>query len=60
MSPYKLTWVFFNEHQCSQEFNSVVGMLFYMNINGLLSHPDIVEVFSTQDNVKVFYKRRPQ
>jgi len=32
-------------------------VLLYMHINGLLLHPDIVEVSSKEDNVIVFYKR---
>lgn len=55
---YTLTWKFSNGHQWSKEFGSVAGVLLYMHINGLLLHPDIVEVFSKQDNVKVFYKRK--
>lgn len=55
---HTLTWTFSNGHQWSKEFGSVSGVLLYMHINGLLLHPDIVEVFSKQDNVKVFYKRK--
>lgn len=52
-----LHWTFSNGHSWSQPFNSAAGMLFYMHIHGLLLHPDIVEVSSVEDNVKVFYKR---
>lgn len=55
---HTLTWTFSNGHSWSEEFGSVAGVMLYMNINGLLLHPDIVEVFSKQDNVKVFYKRK--
>lgn len=54
---YTLTWTFSNGHQWSEEFGSVAGVMLYMHINGLLLHPDIVEVSSKKDNVIVFYKR---
>jgi hypothetical protein len=52
-----LTWKFSNGHEWSQEFRSVPGMLFHLHIYGLLLNESIEEVFSVQDNVKVFYKK---
>lgn len=52
-----LTWKFRNDHEWSKEFESVTGMMLYMHINGLMMHPDIIELSSKKDNVIVFYKR---
>ena len=52
-----LTWKFVNGHEWSKEFESVTGMMLHMHINGLLLHPDIVELSSKKDNVIVFYKK---
>lgn len=52
-----LTWKFSNGHEWSKEFESVTGMLLHLHINGLMLHPDIVELSSKKDNVIVFYKK---
>jgi hypothetical protein len=52
-----LTWKFSNGHEWSKEFESVTGLMLHMHINGLMMHPDIVELSSKKDNVIVFYKR---
>lgn len=56
MTTHRLVWIFRNGHQWEQLFPDVDTMMSYLNVNGMLSHPDITTVFSTCDNVRVFYK----
>ncbi len=53
---HRLVWIFRNGHRWEQMFSDPDAMMAYLNVNGMLSHPDIVSVFSTCDNVRVFYK----
>ena len=52
-----LTWKFSNGHEWSKEFESATGLMLHIHSNGLMMHPDIVELSSKKDNVIVFYKR---
>ena len=56
MTMHRLVWIFRNGHRWEQMFSDPDAMMSYLNVNGMLSHPDIVSVFSTHDNVRVFYK----
>lgn len=51
-----LVWIFNNGHRWEKVFSDPDAMMSYLNVNGMLSHPDITTVFSTCDNVRVFYK----
>ena len=53
---HRLVWIFRNGHQWEKVFPDPDAMMSYLNNNGMLSHPDITTVFSTCDNVRVFYK----
>ena len=53
---HRLVWIFRNGHQWEQVFPDSTTLLSYLNVNGMLSHPDITTVFSTHDNVRVYYK----
>lgn len=51
-----LKWKLKNGHKSSQEFESIPVMLMYLHFY-VLNIEGIDEVFSTQDNVIVFYKK---
>jgi hypothetical protein len=53
---HRLVWIFRNGHRWEQMFSDPDAMMSYLNVNGMLSRPDITTVFSTCDNVRVFYK----
>ena len=53
---HRLVWIFRNGHRWEQMFSDPDAMMSYLNVHGMLSHPDITTVFSTCDNVRVFYK----
>ena len=42
--PFRVIWVFRNDHQWDKDFDSVAERDHFINTVGLISHPDIVRV----------------
>jgi hypothetical protein len=65
--PYQLWWKFRNGHKWTKQFRTLADRDMFVNRCGLLSHQDIVEVYSgtTADNngikpTDVYYFKREQ
>lgn len=52
---WHLHWQFRNDHKWSKSFDNEDDMFYFVNICGLVSHHDVVEVFYQEDGSDKFY-----